>query len=80
MPISPPGRDNATSCVREILKKLPARDCQIRRLVFLEEAEKDEVYRICQVDRHYLRVLLHRAKNRFREGTPKAKMAFIGAF
>jgi RNA polymerase sigma-70 factor (ECF subfamily) len=58
--------------VREILAKLPGKDRLILRLIFLEEREKDEVCRICQVDRNYLRVLLHRAKNRFREGVPKA--------
>jgi len=58
--------------VREILAKLPGKDRQILRLIFLEEREKDEVCRICRVDRNYLRVLLHRAKNRFREGLPKA--------
>jgi RNA polymerase sigma-70 factor, ECF subfamily len=54
--------------IRQILESLPPRDQQILRLLFLEEMEKDEVCRVCQVDRSYLRVLLHRAKNRFREG------------
>jgi RNA polymerase sigma-70 factor (ECF subfamily) len=58
-------------CVRDILDKLPAKDREILRLVFFEEREKLEVCRICKVDRNYLRVLLHRAKNRFREGLPK---------
>ncbi len=62
-------------CVRAILNTLPAKDREILRLVFLEEREKVEVCRICQVDRNYLRVLLHRAKNRFREGLPKQKFA-----
>jgi len=57
--------------VREILAKLPGKDRQILHLIFLEEREKDEVCRICHVDRNYLRVLLHRAKNRFRDGIPK---------
>lgn len=62
-------------CVREILNTLPVKDRQILRLIFLEEREKVEVCRICQVDRNYLRVLLHRAKNRFREGFPKKSVA-----
>ena len=35
--------------------------------VFLEEAEKTEICGRFRVDRDYLRVLVHRAKNRFRE-------------
>lgn len=61
-------------CVREILATLPAKDREILRLVFLEEREKVEVCRICQVDRNYLRVLLHRAKNRFRDSLPQKSM------
>jgi RNA polymerase sigma-70 factor, ECF subfamily len=61
--------------VREILETLPDKDRQILRLIFLEELEKDEVCRICSVDRDYLRVLLHRAKNRFRAGLSRARAA-----
>jgi RNA polymerase sigma-70 factor (ECF subfamily) len=53
--------------VRQILDKLPAKDRRILHLMFIEEREKDEVCRICRVNRNYLRVLLHRAKNRFRD-------------
>jgi RNA polymerase sigma-70 factor (ECF subfamily) len=53
--------------VRQILERLPAKDRRILHLVFIEEREKDEVCRICRVSRNYLRVLLHRAKNRFRD-------------
>lgn len=65
--------------VRELLEQLPVRDRQILSLIFMEEKEKDEVCRICQVDRGYLRVLLHRAKNRFREGAAKMNTATIGS-
>lgn len=61
--------------VRQILEQLPDRDRKILRLLFLEEKEKDEVCRICGVNRDYLRVLLHRAKNRFREGASKSHAA-----
>jgi RNA polymerase sigma-70 factor, ECF subfamily len=61
--------------VRQILEELPSKDRQILRLIFLEELEKDEVCRICRVDRDYLRVLLHRAKNRFRAGLSRARAA-----
>jgi RNA polymerase sigma-70 factor (ECF subfamily) len=59
--------------VRQILERLPEKDRQILHLVFIEERDKDEVCRIFHVDRNYLRVLLHRAKNRFRDSLPKAR-------
>jgi len=65
--------------VRRILEKLPAKDSQILRLIFIEERDKDEVCRIFHVDRNYLRVLLHRAKNRFRESLPRARASSRGA-
>lgn len=53
--------------VREVLDRLPERDRRLLRQVFLNEEDKDEVCREFGVDRGYLRVLLHRAKARFRE-------------
>jgi RNA polymerase sigma-70 factor (ECF subfamily) len=61
--------------VRVILESLPQKDRQILRLLFFEELEKDEVCRIYRVDRDYLRVLLHRAKNRFRAGLSRSQVA-----
>jgi RNA polymerase sigma-70 factor, ECF subfamily len=52
--------------VREILEKLTERDRRLLREVFLEERDKDEVCRDFGVDREYLRVLLHRAKQAFK--------------
>ena len=52
--------------VRQILDKLPERDRRLLREVFLEERDKDEVCRTFGVDREYLRVLLHRAKQAFK--------------
>lgn len=52
--------------VREILQKLPERDRRLLREIFLEERDKDEVCRELGVDRDYLRVLLHRAKQAFK--------------
>lgn len=52
--------------VRQILEKLPERDRRLLREVFLEERDKDEVCRDFGVDREYLRVLLHRAKQAFK--------------
>jgi RNA polymerase sigma-70 factor (ECF subfamily) len=52
--------------VREILEEMPERDRRIIRKVFLEERDKDEVCRDFGVDRDYLRVLVHRAKQSFK--------------
>ncbi len=52
--------------VREILESLGERDRRLLREVFLEERDKDEVCKDFGVDRNYLRVLLHRAKQTFK--------------
>jgi len=52
--------------VREILEELSERDRRVLREVFLEERDKDDVCRDFGVDRDYLRVLLHRAKQSFK--------------
>jgi RNA polymerase sigma-70 factor, ECF subfamily len=52
--------------VREILDEMSERDRRILRAVFLEELDKDDVCREFGVDRDYLRVLLHRAKQSFK--------------
>ena len=52
--------------IREILDAMPERDRRLLREVFLEERDKDEVCANFGVDREYLRVLLHRAKQSFK--------------
>jgi RNA polymerase sigma-70 factor (ECF subfamily) len=52
--------------VREILLELPARDRSLLKAVFLEERDREDVCREFGVDREYLRVLLHRAKQVFK--------------
>jgi len=52
--------------VRGILAELKRRDRDLLRALFMEERDKDEICRQFKVDREYLRVLLHRAKGRFR--------------
>jgi RNA polymerase sigma-70 factor, ECF subfamily len=59
--------------VREILETLSDRDRRLLRAVFLEERDKDEVCREFEVDREYLRVLLHRAKQAFKSSYRKHK-------
>jgi RNA polymerase sigma-70 factor, ECF subfamily len=53
--------------VREALAGLPAKDRELLRLLFFEERDKDAVCEALNVDRNYLRVLLHRAKGHFRD-------------
>jgi RNA polymerase sigma-70 factor (ECF subfamily) len=52
--------------IREILEEMPEKDRRLLREVFLEERDKDAVCRDFGVDRDYLRVLLHRAKQSFK--------------
>jgi RNA polymerase sigma-70 factor, ECF subfamily len=52
--------------VRAILEALPERDRRLLRAIFFGEKDKDEVCKTFGVDRGYLRVLLHRAKDKFR--------------
>jgi len=54
------------SRVRAVLDGLGERDRRLLKAVFLEEQDKDDVCRDFHVDRSYLRVLLHRAKQTFR--------------
>jgi len=63
--------------VRMILATLSENDQKILRAVFLEEADKDQICKRFQVDRDYLRVLVHRAKNRFRESLDKSGMGTV---
>lgn len=59
--------------VREVIGELPDKDRRLLRAVFLEERDKDEVSNQFGVDRDYLRVLLHRAKQNFRFRFMKAE-------
>ncbi len=58
--------EEAQKEVKKVLAKLPERDRQILKQVFLDEKDKDQICREMGVDRDYLRVLLHRAKSQFR--------------
>ena len=51
--------------VGEVLDSLKSKDREILRLVFLEENDREDVCKKLGVDSDYLRVLLHRAKERF---------------
>src|SRR5262249_30356118 len=58
--------EEVKSHVRAILSQMKKRDRQLLAAIFLEEKDKDEVCQEFGVNREYLRVLLHRAKERFR--------------
>ena len=53
--------------VRTVLNQLSEKDRQLLRRVFLDEENKDTVCREFEVDRTYLRVLLYRARQKFRD-------------
>jgi RNA polymerase sigma-70 factor (ECF subfamily) len=59
--------------VRQILDQLPKKNRRILYALFIEERHKDEVCREFGVNRDYLRVLLHRAKQSFRDALNKNK-------
>jgi RNA polymerase sigma-70 factor (ECF subfamily) len=52
--------------VEQVLGELPEKDRNILRMYFLEERDKHEICQHFHVAEDYLRVLLHRAKGRFR--------------
>lgn len=52
--------------VRQVLDELSEKDRRLLREIFLEERDKDAVCQDFGVDRDYLRVLLHRAKQAFK--------------
>lgn len=52
--------------VRRLLEELSDKDRQLLRRVFLDEENKDSVCREFNVDRSYLRVLLYRARQKFK--------------
>ena len=52
--------------VRSVLDGLSERDRRLLKEVFLDERNKDDVCRDFGIDRNYLRVLVHRAKQTFK--------------
>ena len=60
--------------VKTTLSALPSKQQELLRMVFIEEKDKEEVCRELNVDREYLRVLIHRAKECFRLSYFKEKV------
>ena len=69
-----------TARVRRILDTLPKKDSDILKAVFLEEEEKEEICRRFGVERDYLRVLLHRAKEKFKAHYLRRKSGRMSIF
>jgi RNA polymerase sigma-70 factor (ECF subfamily) len=61
--------------VHKVLAEMPARDRDLLRAIFLEEKDKDEICNAFGVDRDYLRVCVHRAKEKFRSLFEKGQQA-----
>jgi RNA polymerase sigma-70 factor (ECF subfamily) len=67
--LSPEGQmvtEERKKLVALVLDELQERDRQVLRRIFFDEEDKDVVCNDLHVDRAYLRVLLHRARNRFK--------------
>jgi len=63
--------------VRRLLEEMPDRDRRLLHAIFIDDRDKDEVCREFKVDRNYLRVLLHRAKGKFRESMERGGSALM---
>jgi len=59
--------DEEREDVKAALNELPERERLLLKWLFFDERDKNDICRELQIDRGYLRVLLHRAKSRFRE-------------
>jgi RNA polymerase sigma-70 factor (ECF subfamily) len=63
--------------VQRVLSELALKDREILRRVFLEEWDKEDICREMKITGDYLRVLVHRAKTRFREVLVKTRAAAV---
>jgi len=66
--------DERKRLIADVLEKMPQRDRELLRALFLEERDKDAICKSFDVDRAYLRVLLHRAKQQFRNHGPELSL------
>ena len=64
--------------VRLVIAELPERDREVLGALFVEERSREEVCARLGVDRSYLRVLLHRAKESFRARLTQLPRSFEG--
>ena len=68
-------REQRRECVRRIIRERRHRERAILTAIFLEEQSKDDVRTKFGVSPNYLRVMLHRAKEKFREAWEKEQKA-----
>jgi RNA polymerase sigma-70 factor (ECF subfamily) len=67
--------DERRNIVKRVLGELPVRYRELLRMIFWEEKDKSEVCRQFNVDREYLRVVLHRAKLSFKASVGGSRLA-----
>ena len=70
--------EETREAVHQVLATLGERERRILRSVFVEERDKDEVCQELGIDRNYMRVLVHRAKQAFREQYERRAAAAVG--
>jgi len=68
--------DERKRAVCLVLAELPEKDRALLKMMFVDEVDRSAISRHFQVEGDYLRVLLHRAKERFREVVRKKGLAF----
>ncbi len=61
--------------VEKVLSQLSKTDQEILKMLFFDETDKDEICRSMGVDRDYLRVLVYRARLRFKTALEKLEVA-----
>lgn len=59
--------EESKELVRRVLEELPSKDRDLLRMVFYEDIDRGAICRNFRISPEYLRVLVHRAKARFRE-------------
>jgi RNA polymerase sigma factor (sigma-70 family) len=64
-------KEQRAECVRRVVSTMDPRDRKILEAVFFKETPKATICKEFGVDPGYLRVLLHRAKEKFRKAWPK---------
>jgi RNA polymerase sigma-70 factor (ECF subfamily) len=64
--------------VQVILKEMPEPEGRLLRMVFLEEADREDICKRMNVGRDYLRVILHRARTRFKALADRSSAAAAG--
>ncbi|MGH9645033.1 MAG: RNA polymerase sigma factor [Terriglobales bacterium] len=59
--------DERKRLVRRVLDEMAPKDRDLLRQVYFDERDKSEISQAMKINTEYLRVLIHRARNRFRD-------------